>query len=349
MARTANEVTADILNRMDEKYDRSTGSVIYDLQAPVGEEVAALEDTNSKILDNAFFETADDEHKEIIAKDRANITRRAATYATGYVTIEGVAGTEIPAGTQVASDYLVFDTLADAVVGDDGTVIVEVQCETAGSTGNVPAGAIYEFPVTISGLNTVANTSAFTDGYDIESMEDFEIRYYNSIRKSAGAGTTEDYETWALEVDGVAAAVCFGRTPSVGSVTVYIMNQNHRAADAELISAVSDHIDVLRPCPANVVIQSVSEVNINVSATVYVSSGSVSDYEEAITEAIGEYIKGISYSKDSRRVSVVLIGEAILGVDGVTDVDNLTVNGGTDSISLGNTEIAVLNEVTIDG
>lgn len=349
MARTANEVTADILNRMDEGYDRSTGSVIYDLQAPVGEEIAALESTNESILDNAFFETADDEHKEIIAKDRANITRRQATYSTGYVTISGVAGTVVPKGTQVASDYLVFDTTEDATVGEEGTVIVPVQCETAGATGNVPVGAIYEFPVTISGLNAVTNTEAMSNGYDIESITDFSERYYNSIRKSAGAGTEEDYETWALEVDGVAAAVCFGRTPSIGSVTVYIMDQNHRAASADLISAVEDHIEEKKPCPANVVISAVSEVAIDVSATVYVSSGTVTDYEEAITEAIGGYIKGIGYSRDSRRVSVVLIGEAILGVEGVTDVDNLTVNGGTDSIALTDTQIAVLDEVIING
>ena len=347
MARTANEVTTDILNNMDESYDRSTGSVIYDLQAPVGQEIAKLESTNESILDNAFFETASDEYKEIIAKDRANITRRAATYATGYVTITGDPGTEIPAGTQVASDYLIFDTIEDAAVGDEGTVMVQVRCETAGAAGNVPVGAIYEFPVTISGLNTVTNTAAFTNGYDIESIADFSTRYYNSIRKSAGAGTEEDYENWALEVDGVAAAVCFGRTPSIGSVTVYIMNQNHRAADTALVNATKSHLDELKPCPATVVVSSVSEVTINISATVYVSSGTVSDYQEAIEDAIDEYIKGIGYSHDTRRVSVVLIGEAILGVEGVTDVDNLTVNGGTDSIALTDTQIAVLGTVTL--
>ncbi len=349
MARTPNEVTTDILNNMPDEYDKSTGSVNYDLQAPVGQEISALESTNDNILNNAFFETADDEHKEIIAKDRANITRRSATKATGHVTITGDPGTAIPAGTQVSSDYLIFDVLADSEVGDSGSVIVQVQCETAGSSGNVPAGAIYEFPVTISGLNTVTNAEAFTNGYDIESIDDFSTRYYAAIRQSAGAGTEEDYETWALEVDGVAAARCFGRTPSVGSVTLYIMDQNHRAADADLLAAVAAHIDEVRPCPATVIVNSVTEVDIDVSATVYVASGTVSDYEEAITAAIQAYITEIGYSRDSRRVSVVLIGEAILGVEGVTDVDNLTVNGGTDSIALSTTEIAVLDEVTLNG
>ena len=347
MARTASEVTADILSRMPNTYDKSTGSVIYDLQAPVGEEIAGLEGTNEDILKNAFFETADDHYKEIIAKDRADITRRPATYATGYVTITGDPGTDIPVGTQVASDFLIFETTEAATIPAEGTVMVLVQCETSGSAGNVPLGAIYEFPVTIAGLNTVTNTAGFTNGYDIESMEDFETRYYAVIRKSAGAGTEEDYETWSLEVDGVAAAVCFGRTPTIGAVTVYIMNQNHRAADATLIQAVSDHLDEKKPCPADVNVYSVSEVAVDVAATVSVSSGTVADYQEAIEAAIDSYIKEIGYSKDTRRVSLALVANAILSVEGVIDADNITLNGSADSIALGCTEIAYLDEVTL--
>lgn len=348
MARTASEVTTDILNNMSESYDRSTGSVIYDLQAPIGEEIAKLESTNDDILKNAFFDTASDEYKEIIAKDRANITRRAATYATGYVTITGTPGTEIPAGTKVASDYLMFSTLKDATVGEGGTAAVEVQCETAGSAGNVPTGAIYEFTVTISGLNSVTNPEAFTSGYDIEAIDDFSKRYYAAIRKSAGAGTVDDYEGWALEVDGVAAAVCFGRTPTAGCVTIYIMDQNHRAAGAELLQSVSDYMETVRPCPASVIVSPVEEIEIDISATIYVSSGQAEDYRTAIEGAIKDYIEDIGYSHDSRRVSVALISDAILGVDGVTDIDSLTVNGGNESILLGDTEIAVMGTVTIN-
>lgn len=349
MARTSSEATADILGHMPTNYDRSKGSVIYDLQAPVGEEIAGLEATNDEILANAFFDTASDEYKEVIAKDRANITRRAATFATGYVTITGEAGTEISEGTQVASDFLVFATMTDARIGEEGSATVPVRCETAGSAGNVPSGAIYEFPVTISGLNTVTNSETFTNGYDIESIADFSDRYHSAITRTSGAGTEEDYENWALEVTGVSAARCFGRTPSVGSVTVFIMNQNHRAASAELIEETEDHIDELRPTPANVYVYSVSEVSIDVSATVYVASGSVADYEQAITAAINDYIYSIGYSRDTRRVSNVLIGEAILQVEGVTDVEDLLVNEGTSSISLSDSQIAVLREVTING
>lgn len=347
MSRTANEITTAILNNMPDSYDRSTGSVVYDLQAPVGKELGALEKTNDMILNNAFFDTADDEHKEIIAKDRANIERKPATKAVGYVTITGEAGTVIEVGTQVASDFVIFLTAQEATLDSNGTATVPVECEEAGMQGNVPAGAIYEFPVTISGLNTVTNAAAITDGYNIESIEDFSARYHTAITKSSGAGTEADYEAWALSVDGVAAARCFGRTPSVGSVTTYIMNSNHEAASATLISAVHDYIETVRPCPATSIVYSVTEVTINVSVTVYVSSGSASDYEDAITAAIQAYITSIGYSRDSRRVSSALIADAILGVEGVTDMDNLLINGEAASVSLGNTEIAVLGGVTI--
>lgn len=347
MARTASEITADILNRMPETYDKSVGSVIYDLQSPVGEEIAKLDKTNEGILNNAFFETASDHYKEVIAKDRANITRRQATYSSGYVTITGEPGIVIPTGTQVASDYLVFDTTEEVTIPAEGSVMVMVRCETAGAIGNVPQGAIYSFPVTIAGLNTVTNTESFVNGYDIEAMSDFENRYYASIRKSAGAGTEEDYETWALEVEGVAAAVCFGRTPSIGSVTVYIMNQNHRAADATLIQNVLDHLNTKKPCPAEVYVDSVTEVAVDVAAQISVSTGTVSDYQTAIENAITAYITDIGYTKETRRVSLALVAQAILSVPGVIDADNITLNGNTDSIDLADTEIAYLDEVTL--
>lgn len=348
MSRTAKEITNEILGMMPDNYNRSDGSVIYDLQAPVGEEMAGLEKTNDEILNNAFFDTADDEHKERIALDRANITRKPATYASGIVTISGEPGTEIPSGTQVASDFAIFAAIDDAVVGDDGTVSVVVVCETAGAIGNVPAGAIYEFPVTISGLNTVTNTDATTGGYEIETIEDFTERYHSAIQKSSGSGTEADYEAWALSVEGVAAARCFGRTPSVGYVTTYIMDSNHRAADASLVNTVYEYIESRRPCPAGSYVYSVSEVEVDISVTVYISSGSIEDYEQAITDAIEEYINDIGYSRDTRRVSPALIADAILQVDGVIDIDNLLLNGESAAVALSDTQIAVLGGVEID-
>lgn len=347
MSRSAKEITNEILGFMPDEYNKSDGSVIFDLQSPVGEEMAGLEKTNDEILNNAFFDTADEEHKEQIALDRANITRKAATFASGEVTITGEAGTEIPKGTQVASDFAIFDTVEDAVVGDGGSVTVGVICETAGTIGNVPIGAVYEFPVTISGLNTVTNAAAITGGYEKENIDDFSARYHAAITKTSGAGTEADYEAWATSVEGVAAARCFGRTPTVGSVTTYIMNSEHKAASAELVQAVHDYIETKRPSPATSIVYSVTEVEVDVSVTVYIASGSISDYEEAITEAIEDYIMGIGYSRESRRVSPALIAEAILQVDGVTDIDDLTINSGTAAIALIDTQIAVLGGVTI--
>lgn len=346
MARTAKEITTSILNNMPDSYNRSDGSVIYDLQAPVGQELAGIEETNDAILANAFFDTADDEHKEIIAKDRANITRRAATYASGTVTIEGVPGTVIEAGTQVASDYSIFDTVEEVTVGVGGGVDVEVICEDAGADGNVPAGAIYEFPTTIADLYTVTNASAMTGGYDIESIEDFAARYSAVIAQSVGAGTASDYEKWALEVDGVGAAVCFARTPSVGSVTTYIMDQGHSAASASLVTQVHDYIETKRPTPAQSIVLSVAELTVNVSLTAYVE-GEASSYQTAIENAINTYITSIGFSGASRRVSAAIIADRVLGVSGVTDIDDLLLNGSADSISLASTQIAVLGGVTI--
>ena len=77
MARTRDEIVAEMLETMPETYDKTVGSPFYETQMPTAIQIESMEIQQDEILNNAFFETADNEHKEIIAKDRANIERKA--------------------------------------------------------------------------------------------------------------------------------------------------------------------------------------------------------------------------------------------------------------------------------
>lgn len=347
MSRTSEEIVAEMMNNLPEQMNRTAGTVVYDLQKPAAIELAVLEGKQDTILDNAFFATADDEHKEQIAADRAGITRKAADYATGYVTITGTPETEVPVGTLVSSDYLEFETMEEATVGSGGSVTVPVQCTESGSEGNVPAGAIYEFSVTIEGLNTVTNEAALSGGYDIESIESFSERYYAKIKNPGYSGNPGHYEMWALEVDGVGAAKCLPRTPSVGSVTTLITDRNGRAADADLIQSVWEYIETQRPCPATSIVAAPTEKTVTVSATLSVSRGTPADYVSLVSSAIEAYIKTIPFKGTGRRISYAQISEAILSVDGITDCDDLLINGSAASLEIGETEVPYFSGFSI--
>jgi len=103
--------------------------------------------------------------------------RRAATKSGATVAFVGDPTTIIASGslfeTEDKRQYaLVSDVTLDAYGEGSG----EVQAVVAGVAGNAPIGAISFIPTFISGLDTVSNTTAATDGLDIESDADFRER-----------------------------------------------------------------------------------------------------------------------------------------------------------------------------
>lgn len=341
MPRKKEEILNEMLKSMPAEYDKTVGSPFYEMQAPTAAEIEKLEADEEKILNNAFFETADIEHKEIIAKERANIVRRPATRSSGKVKIVGEVNAIVKKGTKVATETYTFTVEETKVIGEGGNVEVKATCDTFGSVGNVPRGAINNFPITIQGLAEVTNEEAFSNGYDIESIENFGNRYYEKIRNPASSGNVEHYKQWAKEVSGVGGVKVFGRTPTRGSVTITIINDSGRAADTELCEKVKNHVDESRPVGANVVIKTATELKVDVNLKVR-GQGTT----EKIKRNLENFIKSQAFKTEY--ISYARLGEKILDTEGVLDYENLTVNGNKTNVKVGVEEVAVLGVVQIE-
>ena len=345
MARTRDEIVAEMLETMPETYDKTVGSPFYETQMPTAIQIESMEIQQDEILNNAFFETADDEHKEIIAKDRANIERKAAVASTGVVVITGTPGASISVGDKVASDTCVFSVTESKTLPESGTMEVGVQCDIEGVAGNVPVGAIKDFPVTLSGLNTVTNPKAIENGYDKESVEDFAARYYEKIRDPATSGNQKQYKQWAKEVEGVGDAVILPRTPSRGSVTVVIINAEKKKASDELCTKVFDYIEERRPIGADVYVESAKEVPLNIRLSI-TTVEEAKDYAQAIKDELAKWLKTQAFAVEY--ISYAKIGDHILSVPGILDYSDLFVNDVKANIPIANTSVAVMGGVTIE-
>lgn len=341
MSRTKEEILKEMLNSMPKEYDKSVGSPFYELQVPTAIELSKLEAEDANILKNAFFETADNEYKEIIAKERANIVRRPATKSSGKVKISGAVGVIVKKGIKVATNTYTFTIEESKVIGESGSVEVRAVCDTSGKVGNIPQGAINGFPITIQGLTEVTNEKEFSNGYDIESIESFENRYYEKIRNPASSGNIEDYKQWAREVSGVGGVKVFGRTPTRGSVTVTIINDLGRAADVELCEKVKSYIENRRPVGADVFVKAATELKINISLKVRGQGTS-----EVIKSSIEAFVKEQAFKTEY--ISYARLGERILDTEGVFDYENLIVNGGKMNVRIGVEEVGVLGVVEIE-
>lgn len=124
------------------------------------------------------------------------VTREMQQHADVSVTFTGTVGYTIPTGFAVSTnDNLIFYTLSDAVITDNGTVAVMAQCEDSGEVGNIEAGEITLIVNPVADVTNVTNYSSATGGKDKENDAEFRERML------AGLGTTKGSTIDAMLVE----------------------------------------------------------------------------------------------------------------------------------------------------
>jgi len=342
----AKEVIQDrLLASIDDTYDKTVGSFIYDVETPLSIELEMAYADQDAILDKGFADTSTGVYLEKIVS-AYGIARKSATYATTIVTITGTTGSLIKLGDKVASDNVNFVFAENKAIDHTGTTTVDVICDTPGTIGNITVGAIKYFPVTLAGLVNVTNLIEVTNGYEEETDEELRQRYWNKVRKPATSGNSAQYKVWAKEISGVGDAKVTPLWAGNGTVKIEIIDNNKRAADATLIDAVSDYIEDNRPIGATITVVSAIEKVINVSVLLSIDTNNY--VIEAVTTAIENIL--IKYFKDiaflTTYVSYAKVGSLLFDIPGVIDYNNLLINGVATNINVNNEEIAVLGVLT---
>lgn len=337
------EILSDLLGRVPDEYDTSVGSFFYDILYPVALQIGYMQDTVDKLADNTFALTATGEYLDRKVAEQG-ITRNQATYATGTVRIYGTRGTIVLSGAKLAADTILFAVNSTVTIPEAGYVDVTATCVTAGSKGNVGVGQINRFPVTLPGLTSVENITAFTGGYDAESDFDLLERYLAKVQNPNASGNKNNYIEWAKEASaGVGSVEVVPLWNGAGTVKVIITDANNQPAEQELVTLVAQHIEENRPIGASVTVVSAEEQTITISVTII---GDKSDtVQEAIKSAVKEYLSDIALESDY--VSYAKIGGLILSVDGVEDYTGLTVNSGTSNVQIDDGHVPVLGSVVI--
>ncbi len=112
---------------------------------------------------------------------------------------------EIPVGTIIevpaGSDSIQFSTKATVFIDDGEQLIenIEVVCQQPGTIGNVPARSIKNVVSNVFPGISVINTTAFTNGFDLETVEQLRARL-KKVRASKTKGTDTANEVYSLGV-----------------------------------------------------------------------------------------------------------------------------------------------------
>ena len=178
--------------------------------AEVDEAIVAV--GNGYSLDRAGGVAQDDQ------ADLLNVERRRATRSVVTATMGGVAGTNIPVNSRVATAANeVFATSAAVLIPAAGTVDVEMRSVNFGAIA-ASAGGLTTIIDVIAGWETATNAAAASLGDTEESQSEFRLRYRRHVGRNAST-PVQSIEARLLEVAGVTDALV--RDNSTGaSVTV---------------------------------------------------------------------------------------------------------------------------------
>lgn len=340
-----------IRSRIDPKYEKTPGYLIYDVTQAVGQEMddadKVVTETNAKLdADNLSGEELDR-----FVKQRKGVERKAATYATGTVTVTG--NGIVAAGDIFETENGVqFEATEEVTVQE--TAEIPVRAKVAGNVGIVGAGTITQMPITIAGIARCENAAATEGGYNAEADDALRERYYLALRTPTSSGNKTAYRNWALEVSGVGDAQVYPLGHGDGTVDVVIINDQMLPASTSLVGDVQSYIDPnsegkglgAAPIGAKCYVSSAGKTDINITGKITLQSGAESaTVEAAIKKSIASYLADIAFS--GAAASYAHIASRITATAGVIDVENLKINNGTANIQIEDRYVAVLGTVTM--
>lgn len=263
----------------------------------------------------------------------------------GVLTFYGKDGTPVPKGTvaltQAGAEY---ETVEETVLRK-GIAQVEAVSREVGRVYNLPGGEPLELLGGLSGIERV-EAGPFQGGADPETDGELVQRLYAYWRKPATSGNVYDYERWALSVEGVGAVKVFPLANGPGTVTVVIAGPKKQPVDAETVARCRDCIEEQRPIGAAVTVKSAEHLPVQVSASVALTGEkTLEQVRQDFAAVLEEYLQSIAFVRPS-----LLYHRAVyllMGLEGIADFAELTVNGQTGNIPLAEECVPVLEEVEL--
>ncbi len=235
------QITADILQNLPSKYQKSVGFLAWDYARAIAiggfNQIYSILKYICSLGDINNFE-----YNDLVkfVKQRRGIIAKEASRATGSLIVTGTGTINVGALFQTESGMQFESTETKSIV-DSGTIAV--QAVVAGADGNVPENTIVVIPVTIAGISTVTNPTAMAGGYDRETKESIIERYLDDLQKPITSNNIYHYIKWAKEVTGVGNAKIKPLWDGDNTVKVVIINSDNEVADNALVNSVQKYID----------------------------------------------------------------------------------------------------------
>jgi len=330
--------------------DTREGSLIRTALSPAALEIQQMYIELDEVLNESFADTQTRDFLIRRCKERG-ITVEPATAAIR----KGEFNIDVPIGSRFS-----LNTLNYIVIAKIENHVFQLRCETAGTVGNLESGDLIPIDY-IDGLTSAVLTDVLIPGEDEETTEHLRARYFNSLKSQAFGGNIQDYVEKTLALDGVGGVKIYPVWNGGGTVKVVFLNSEFQIPSATLIDAVQTALD---PIPNNglglgitpighiVTVEGVSGETVNITTHLTFESGwdwdAVKPYVE---QAIDSYFHDLATEWDSVNwrndptatltVRISQIETRLLGVQGILDIENTTLNGQAQNLPLNVNSIPV--------
>ena len=340
--KTFEKISRDMLARVPAKYDKREGSIIYDATAPAAVVAQNMYIDIETAQNETFADTASRENLIRRCRERG-ITPKPASYAVvkGQFTPTTL---DIPIGSRYSHGDFNYTVTSKIEHG-----LYYLQCETIGSEPNAMTGRLIPIDY-LNGLQTAEIVEVSIMGEDEEDTEALRARYLASKQGEAFGGNQLDYINRILSISGVGGLKIYsgGQWNGGGTVLLVIKSSSNTVPTDDFIEKIQTDIDPvmnsgeglgLAPVGHFVTVVPANSTTVNIETTLTYSSGATWDtvrdnVRKAVEGCLGNLNAAWNYNSAPIIVRIAHLESAILDVPGVIDVQNTTVNGSTNNLSV---------------
>jgi uncharacterized phage protein gp47/JayE len=358
------DILERLLSKISDDIDKRQGSIIYDALAPAAAELAQCYIALDVFVDQTYLLNAVGENLDNRVSDYG-LTRQKSTYAQRIITIYDTNSQlmDVDIGTRFSapndSGGYNFKIIEKRSLG-----VYIAECETAGIVGNDFTGELLPL-VSVNNLGTALMSDVYKPGKNEETDEELRDRALLKINQEAFAGNKASYMQFVKAIDGVGDCKIFPAWNGGGTVKVAVITADNDIPSSSFIAQLQEKIDPTEhtgegqgfaPIGHKVTVVAPDKLNINITATLELTTGyTAAQLKPSITEKLTEYINEVQDKwSDASTLTIYTsrVIAAILSVNQVTNVSNLTINGEakdlTITLSGTNVKFPMLNEVTLN-
>ena len=314
------------IKKQNPSIDTREGSVIYNAIAPAAVELQNMYIQLDTVLSETFVDTAGRDSLVLRCAERG-IYAEEATYAIR----KGIFNIDVPIGSRFSLNTLNYEVTERISAGT-----FELRCETAGQQGNTEYGNLIPIEY-ISGLQSAILSDVLVPGEDEEETDHLRKRYYDSLNAQAFGGNVTDYRERVVIIDAAYGVPAGSLTDAVQAAVDPVGSQGQGVGIAPI-----GHV---------VTVQGVTGTTVNIKTTLtYQDDWTWEDVRPYVEQEIDAYLGELARDWadiDHIIVRISQIETRLLGLTGIMDIADTSINGRAQNLELGPDSIPVRG--TING